>query len=398
MTMCAIAVLLATSGARSLAAQGTLTLERDLRIAGSRHDLFRVGAMAVASDGAIAVTQWQDRALLFFDASGSLRGRVGRDGEGPGEFRLVNGLNWIGDTLAIYDSRLRRFTLVAPDLSVLRTVRVTPPARPAPADQHRFPEFLTVSPRALYADGSLQAFLGAGSGPAASAWVDSYSYFRVRSDGVIANAIARHASPDHLPYAYFHRFPDGSARGRLFPFVSQPQYHTSADGRTSVLITTSSTDEEATFRVTMFRHTGDTIYSRQYRVGGAPIPRAVADSAVAAVAASLRRGGPMVPWTDVELRVAASAWEDRAREHMPRVYPPIDGGVVIASNGSLWIPLRYTGQRRSHYVLDPAGDPLGTADLPRNVSVMVADAEHVWGLELDEFDIPSIVRYRLTAR
>lgn len=69
-----------------------------------------VGAVRL-SDGRIVVANGATSELRFFGPDGAHLATVGRSGEGPGEFRA---LAWLGtapgDTLLVYDARLRRFS------------------------------------------------------------------------------------------------------------------------------------------------------------------------------------------------------------------------------------------------------------------------------------------------
>lgn len=76
-------------------------------------------------DGRIVVPLLQDQQV--YDAAGSLKAAFGRRGGGPGEFQGIGTMGFAGDTLWIYDARLRRVTRVASDGTVLR-------AEPTPAD------------------------------------------------------------------------------------------------------------------------------------------------------------------------------------------------------------------------------------------------------------------------
>jgi hypothetical protein len=41
---------------------------------------------------------------------------------------------------------------------------------------------------------------------------------------------------------------------------------------------------------------------------------------------------------------------------------------------------------------------IATTDVPNNVEIRVADLSNVWAVETDEFDVQSIVRYRVARR
>jgi hypothetical protein len=76
----------------------------EVRIHGVAADLVPVPfgwqrGIAIARDGSITVAQPQDNTIRFFSVAGTERGRFGRAGDGPGEFRRLGGLGWLGDTL-----------------------------------------------------------------------------------------------------------------------------------------------------------------------------------------------------------------------------------------------------------------------------------------------------------
>jgi len=65
----------------------------------------------VLDDGSIVVANRRKPAQLYrFDPSGNLIGTLGRDGEGPGEFRSVSWVQAVGDTIVAYDPVLARIT------------------------------------------------------------------------------------------------------------------------------------------------------------------------------------------------------------------------------------------------------------------------------------------------
>src|SRR5262245_41757179 len=77
----------------------TMALVEELRIDGNAELLGTIPFVAVGPNGILAVGQGQDRAIRFYDAGGKLLGTVGREGDGPGEFRTVTRVGWSSDTL-----------------------------------------------------------------------------------------------------------------------------------------------------------------------------------------------------------------------------------------------------------------------------------------------------------
>lgn len=99
-----------------------LSLEKEIRATvDGRLALTRVKGILLASDGRILIGQPNDKVVLVFSPDGELTGRIGREGEGPGEFRWISSLGWFGDSLWVSDIRGRRITVFDPGFSVMRT-------------------------------------------------------------------------------------------------------------------------------------------------------------------------------------------------------------------------------------------------------------------------------------
>ncbi len=85
-------------------------------------DLFRVVAARRLDDGRIIVAEGSPPRLLAFDASGSLFRTAGRRGGGPGEFEAITWLQHVsGDSLLLYDARLRRASVFDDSLRFARS-------------------------------------------------------------------------------------------------------------------------------------------------------------------------------------------------------------------------------------------------------------------------------------
>lgn len=75
-----------------------------------------IGAVAdlhVAADGRVYVSDPQANGVHVFDASGRHVRTIGREGEGPGEFRRLGGLQTLGDTLVVVDGGNGRLQLLS---------------------------------------------------------------------------------------------------------------------------------------------------------------------------------------------------------------------------------------------------------------------------------------------
>lgn len=87
--------------------------------------LQRAVAIAVLGDSLLAIADL-DRIHLL-SATGESRGTVGRPGDGPGEFRSIEGLAPVEDGLLVWDGSAARLTWLRPDGRVARTAPVVPP-------------------------------------------------------------------------------------------------------------------------------------------------------------------------------------------------------------------------------------------------------------------------------
>lgn len=79
------------------------------------------GALRLA-DGTIVVANGGSGEVRFFDRTGAFLHAVGREGEGPNEYRSVDYLGLLGDTVVVYDRRLLRLSVLDRDGTFLRSV------------------------------------------------------------------------------------------------------------------------------------------------------------------------------------------------------------------------------------------------------------------------------------
>jgi hypothetical protein len=85
-------------------------------------------AAARLSDGSFAVLEQVPAEIRVFDPSGRFLHRIGRDGDGPAEFRAPVGLATIaGDTLVVWDARAQRLSWFSIDGTLQREHTVREP-------------------------------------------------------------------------------------------------------------------------------------------------------------------------------------------------------------------------------------------------------------------------------
>ncbi len=82
---------------------------------GAGHEFHRVRHATRLRDGRIAVADEGSNEIRMFGPDGAFHGKVGRTGDGPGEYRRLTSVHEIrGDSLLAFDSWLARFTLYDP--------------------------------------------------------------------------------------------------------------------------------------------------------------------------------------------------------------------------------------------------------------------------------------------
>jgi len=75
------------------------------------YQLHQVSGATLLDDGRIALVNSGSSQLRIYDAQGTLTAQHGRKGSGPGEFQVPGRVYVIGDTIAVFDQRLRRMSL-----------------------------------------------------------------------------------------------------------------------------------------------------------------------------------------------------------------------------------------------------------------------------------------------
>ena len=108
---------------------GDATVVEELSIgveAGAEEYMFgRVHSVAVAADGMIYVADSRPIVVRAYSEDGTFRGRIGREGQGPGEYAAAPRLQVLPDgTLVMWDLRGRRISLLSTEGEYLRSFSV----------------------------------------------------------------------------------------------------------------------------------------------------------------------------------------------------------------------------------------------------------------------------------
>jgi hypothetical protein len=339
----------------------TLTEELVIGDGDSAQLLSDVAALEVDSAGRIYVLDRQLSALLVFDQQGELIKKVGREGEGPGEFRGPNGLGWDrAGRLWVIEGQGNRNSIFDQEARFIET-------RPRTTGFYGF----TWNGKFLDSGEMIEPVFDRS---------DSYSkpmLARYDSARGLVDSVA-------LPYTmggdnfFKFEFKNGySVTG--IPFYPAPWSWIDPRG----FIWAGNTDR---YELTQLSMQGDTIRVIRKEQPPIPVSQSERDSAIAGLK-EMAQGAPFD--------------EDR----IPQVKPVLER-VVVNDSGYVWVMTTEAAETRGtgFDVFDPAGRYLGRVTTPlrigpwRPAAPMVLRRGKMWAVVVDEDDVPRVVRWGTTPR
>jgi len=367
----------------------------------------RVGPVDVDAEGRLYVLEIMGRQIRSFDEAGTLLHRIGGPGEGPGEFGGSIHFGVRGDTLWTIDLQLQRITLFDLEGRVRSTARVDRiPIRLQPPQTSvgiNFPSMMLPDGHFL---GDVRMWMGGTAapvppaGPSLSA-TDTILIPRIRfaADGTVVDTAGWYPSLPAFP-SPVEPIRIGGIDYRIpVPPRDRPGVVFLEDGHFWIEGAAPASARAAVFSVTRMGLRDDTVFHREYRYRprdyGGRLDR-IAWNAVRNPrgAYPIINGVPQLP--DMPADSAVQFERVRARLDYPPFQPPI-GQQIPASDGGLWLEREDEGgDERRWLLLDPVGEPRGYLTLPRETTIAWSGGDQLWLLELDEFEVPWLVRYRMT--
>lgn len=320
--------------------------------------------------------------VLVFDRDGSYRREIGRAGEGPGEFRWLDGLGAHGDTVWTSDPLLGRVTRFFPDGSLLETVTPDVPGQAAGQRLRLAPDGSIV--------GSPLPLNGVSGDPSGRGRVLWWRWHA--NEGLLDSLVASEVWHEHMLLR-----PSGRTGGvaRLQqPFSERAPVAFGGTERYALAArAVVEADDEALIVVERYHFDGrrDTSVALRYR------PRHLTAAAVDSVVYELGRQNSTRPGSRVQ---AARPTQEIARQlreaiHVPRYYPPLND-LIQGSAGAIWIGRERSASREANWVLATESEgALARITLADYQRPLLATADYVWLLEASMFDLPRIVKYRI---
>ncbi|MEO8478361.1 MAG: hypothetical protein ABI542_01915 [Gemmatimonadota bacterium] len=341
-----------------------------LTIEGSDNDFSYFTTFAASADGKLAFAQQQDGALRVFSSQGRAIGSIGRKGEGPGEFRGLNSIGWLGDTTWVGDNRLRRLTFIGPGAKFLRTVPIPTQLTGEGGQNSEFlsPRLVAVTPDGtLLMQGLRMEPTPAGAGTIVRG-VSTWLVLATREGGIRRIVAQSPPDPCHL------RAPTSELR---IPFCPAPIIAIAPTGDLLVFVTTVTSPAESHIVLSAVNTSGEVVYSKRLPILIERISDAVRDTVVE----GFREG-------DAVFR------EMLGRIEIPRFYPPISR-VNVGANGDVWVGLRPRAgdSFRVWWVFDARGAKVGETRTPANADPAAVDPRGLWIAVVDRVGVENIVLY-----
>lgn len=350
----------------------------------------RVADITTSADGRyLYVVESAERAVWMFDAgSGRFIRKIGRGGDGPGEFRSPLKLGWRGDTLYVTDGQLPRITLFAATGEYYRTITFQSPALPQTG--------LGIAPIGYTAAGDVLATPLLASQHVRGGQLASISWYLLNRSGAIMRTVGlRELRGGGKTVSFGSPMSRGRTVQLSLPLTDRNFLGMEPDGESLLLLDQpAGTDPIGRFRIRRLSLDGDTLYARTYRYAPRAVSRPFRDSVRAERAAMYAEAFNLEP-----ARVRGIM-----QEHLtfPEYHPPftaLRGWLTITRDGGAWLRREDLGGSTVHWlVVSPAGDVTGSVVAPREMRILHVEAGKVWGFITDEYDVPYVVRSKLVAR
>lgn len=358
----------------------TWRLEEVARIGGVHGSLSLTEMSSVttsAGQDTLYIAQPQQSAIWMIDIeSRSLIARIGRTGDGPGEFRRLDYLGWSNDTLYATDGLAGRVSLFTSAGEYLRDIQLTPTSLPGVAH--------IAYPVALADSGRLIAQSRLTTTAVANGVTKQDPVALLTPDGTVVRLLAfRNLT------GTFVTLPLGRAVTWAYQPFSVPTLIGIDRRRGSVAVVNQPVRDEPAgkFEVRLVRADGSVVFDRTYRYTPQRVSPAFADSIYEAETQKYAETGFVT--------------RDRAREvvrehlHIPSSFPAF-AGVVISDEGEIWLRAHADRSRTAGVViLDQRGDIRARALVPANTKLLAIGPMYVWGQVYNELDVPILVQYRI---
>ena len=301
--------------------------------------------------------------LLVFSPDGSLLRKLGRKGQGPGEFDYLVDVQVLPrDTVYAFDGGLSRVTAFAP-----RSDRAAYSVNVG-TNSMLFPYWVrtAASTRSIFAAYRAAVGEGDGRGPHGR----RKDVLRILNpDGSIRRDSV--VSFDEAEMLMLHGAVEGAANN---PFARQAVFALGGDDRLYAAWS-------GALAVGVYSADGRRI--RTIRPAVAPTPRRISDRDRDSVVQALARTVPAAEVRRAFTEIGSESW-------------PLFRDMVVDDAHRVWLGLLGRRGEPVHWTaFDQEGARVASMDLPESVSLRVVRGRMAYGVELDPDDVPRVVVYEL---
>ena len=328
----------------------------------SSADLMGVNGLDVDSRGNVYVADRSSQ-LLVFSPEGAVLRKLGRKGQGPGEFDWPQVVRVLpGDSVYAFDTGLQRVT-VFPPRSDRAAYSVNVGTNAMLFSYWAFP---ATSTRGIFA--AYRASFGDGDGRGLHGHRKEVLRLLNPDGSILRDSVAAFAESEAL-------FLHGAVEGVMFnPFGRQPVFAFGGGDR----VYAAWNGELA---IDVYSATGQRI--RTIRPAVTPRPRPITEQDRDSVVADLARTAPAAVVRRAFAEAGSDSW-------------PLFRDMVVDDADRVWLGLLGAHGEPVHWTaFDQAGAQVASMDLPENVSLRVVRGRMAYGVELDEDDVPRVVIYEL---
>ena len=328
----------------------------------SSADLMGVNGLDVDSRGNVYVADRSSQ-LLVFSPEGAVLRKLGRKGQGPGEFDWPQVVRVLpGDSVYAFDTGLQRVT-VFPPRSDRAAYSVNVGTNAMLFSYWAFP---ATSTRGIFA--AYRASFGDGDGRGLHGHRKEVLRLLNPDGSIQRDSVAAFTEAEAL-------FLHGPVEGVMFnPFGRQPVFAFGGGDR----VYAAWNGELA---IDVYSATGQRI--RTIRPAVTPRPRPITEQDRDSVVADLARTAPAAVVRRAFAEAGSDSW-------------PLFRDMVVDDADRVWLGLLGAHGEPVHWTaFDQAGAQVASMDLPENVSLRVVRGRMAYGVELDEDDVPRVVIYEL---
>ncbi|MET0400680.1 MAG: 6-bladed beta-propeller [Longimicrobiaceae bacterium] len=319
-----------------------------------------ITSLDVDSKGRIYVGDWNNGQVTVLSDSAAVLRTIGKKGEGPGEFRAVDGVQVLpGDSLQVYDMQLARLTTFAPNGEVANVSTVMSSGSLAP------PAFVRHSHRGGHIIAGYRRPFSTGDDPKQDAarrevvrLLDSDG--RLARDSVLVLPVQQMVISRAGPMMTV----------RQNPFAPRSVLRLAPDDR-------------------IFYAWTDRVGIEIYSLGGKRIG-----------GFSATHRAPSVTVEDIAEAVGPG--DGRVRrllsEAAPERWPPMRD-FIVDDRARVWIALASPSRSPVEWaVFQDSGRYIGSVMLPPDVQIHRVRGDLAYGVATDELDVPKVVVYRVDPR